>query len=239
MWQELTLFSIFPCSSLKSSCELFNRLAFHVSSNKFTFRLISRFRSSRSSKGKKLKEPELLKFLRIFVRRSVSLSILLSILLCQAVRLSRHQASCMPVWLSVFCGCVAVRLSGFLAFWLSVRLSLHLFVRLSGYLFVFRLSVCLSVHTFVNLVVFSLIPCPYVYPPLPRPSLSQYVQPVSHSISVSKWASRFVKQWGSKWISQRSVSQSADQKSNQSTNKPISQSINWGICTYLFSFCSI
>ena len=185
MWSELTLFSIFSCSSLKSSCELSNRLAFHVSSNKFTFRLISRFRSSRSSKGKKLKEPELLKFLRIFVRRSVSLSIHLSILLCQAVSLSRHQASCMPIWLSVFCGCVAVRLSGFLAFWLSVRL---------------------SVHTFVNLVVFSLIPCPYVYPPLPRPSLSQYVQPVSHSISVSKWASRFVKQWGSKWISQRSVS---------------------------------
>ena len=127
-----------------------------------------------------------------------------------AIRLAVCPSGCqssVAVWLYI---CQAFCLSGCL----SVCPFVYLYVCLA----ICSSSVCLSVHNFVNLVVFFLIPPPCVYLPLPCPSLGQYVQPVSHSISVSKWESRFVKQWGSKWISQRSVSQSVSRSDIQSVN---------------------
>lgn len=128
-----------------------------------------------------------------------------------AVCLSGCQSS-VAVWLYI---CQAFCLSGCL----SVCPFVYSYVCLA----ICSSSVCLSVHNFVNLVVFFLIPRPYVYLPLPCPSLGQYVQQVSHSISVSKWASRFVKQWGSKWISQRSVSQPIRHPISQLINQSVSQ----------------
>lgn len=129
--------------------------------------------------------------------------------------LSGYHAIRLAVCLSGCQSSVAVWLYICQAFCLSGCLSVCPFVYSYVCLAICSSSVCLSVHNFVNLVVFFLIPRPYVYLPSPAPPLvNMSNRSVIQSVSANERVGLLSNEAVNESVSGQSVSRSDIQSVN-------------------------